>query len=122
MVRILIAENHTSLREALRKLLTRFQYQVDGASDGKEAVTLYLKNHYDLVLLDMIMPVQDGVETIFALRELDPNVRIVAMSGGGAKVEKSLCVDWARYLGIANVLQKPFTEKQLIEALKCSLN
>lgn len=122
MARILIAEDHTSLREALRKLLQGQSHEVDGVGDGLEAVSLYRQRRHDVVILDMIMPVQDGVETIFALREMDPGVRIVAMSGGGARVERSLCIDWARYLGIQSVLQKPFSEQQLLKAIEGNLN
>ena len=73
----------------------------------------------DLVITDLFMPVQDGVKTIIELRKIDPQVRILAVSGN-ALSETVLPI--ALRLGAIAVLQKPWEIKQLHEAVNRLLN
>ena len=121
VARILVVEDNILLREILRRVLVLHHYTVDGAEDGRAALALYQKNRYDVVLLDMIMPQLDGVETICALHELDRGARLVAMSGGGERIGSDLCMGWAHHLGVRWLLRKPFTQEQLLTTLRSAL-
>jgi CheY-like chemotaxis protein len=115
MARILLVEDDESLRKALRLTLIHMGHSVVEARDGKEASKLSLEN-IDTVLTDIIMPEQDGIETIMQFRKKHPNLRIVAMSGGG-RVSAGDYLPFAKHLGANSVLAKPFTDEELIAAL-----
>lgn len=119
--RILVVEDDAFFRVTLCRVLQHHRYAVEWAEDGLAAVQMYRSGGYDLVLLDMIMPQQDGVETLFALQQLDPCVRLVAMSGGGYRIDGGLCLDWAKFLGVRWLLRKPFTQEELLAAIARAL-
>lgn len=81
---ILIADDDAQMRLSLRHILVRAGYLVDEASNGREAVLRInaREGGYDVVLMDIIMPDQEGIETILHLRKNHPDLRIIAMSGG----------------------------------------
>ncbi|MEJ2677831.1 MAG: ATP-binding protein [Gemmatimonadota bacterium] len=108
---ILIAEDEEDLRRYIELTLRRLNYQVLTAPDGREAVRAYeaAPDAIDLVLLDMNMPVMDGLATYRALRELDPDVRVIVATGyttGGA----------AGMEGVP-ILSKPFSAVALSRAV-----
>jgi len=83
MKKILIAEDDVTLRQSLRTVLESINYLVFEAGNGEEAITLFKNESPDIVLIDIIMPIKEGIETIIEMRKLDPRTRIIAMSGGG---------------------------------------
>ena len=85
------------------------------ASDGTEAVALYARNMDDirLILIDLVMPIMDGLSTIRALEKLNPEVKVIAMSG---KASGKLPVD-AVELGAQMFLQKPYTIESLLNSI-----
>jgi len=83
MARILLIDDDAPVRRTLRKMLERQGYEVEEAPDGKAGLTLYQENPADLIITDLIMPEMEGIETIMELRRRFPDVKIIAMSGGG---------------------------------------
>ena len=83
MKKILIAEDDVTLRQSLRTVLESINYLVFEAGNGEEAITLFKNESPDILLIDIIMPIKEGIETIIEMRKLDPRTRIIAMSGGG---------------------------------------
>ncbi len=81
--RVLVADDEDSVRSITRRMLERLGLEVLMASDGRQAVEIFSNagHQIDLVLLDLTMPEMTGKEVFIALRRLDPNVRIVLMSG-----------------------------------------
>ena len=81
-VRVLIADHHGPTRQGLRALLTLCpQVEVVGeAIDGREAVNMVAKRQPDVVLMDMQMPVMDGLEATRCIKEQWPEVRIIALT------------------------------------------
>ena len=81
-IRILIADDHTVVREGLVSLVKRKSDMVvlAEASNGREAVDLWKQHHPDVTLLDLRMPEMDGVSAITEIRELDPNAHIVVLT------------------------------------------
>ncbi|HEY3345343.1 MAG TPA: response regulator transcription factor [Anaerolineaceae bacterium] len=87
MIRVLIADDHPAVRQSLRELLSRQQdIQVVGeAINGEEAVSLVSQVHPDVLLLDIEMPVLDGIEVTRELRHAKSGVRIIILSGHADK-------------------------------------
>ena len=83
MKKILIAEDDVTLRQSLQKVLESINYLVFEAGNGEEAITLFKNESPDIVLIDIIMPIKERIETIIEMRKLDSHTRIIAMSGGG---------------------------------------
>jgi CheY-like chemotaxis protein len=103
MARIVVADDDAGVRTFLRKVLEDSGYEVIEAADGKQALQQARAEHVDLVITDLVMPEQEGIETIQALRRDLPDVRIIAMSGafGGQ------FLGMAKLMGAAVVLNKP---------------
>jgi CheY-like chemotaxis protein len=111
---ILIVDDERELREVMKQLLSDEGYTVMSAADGVEAGKLIAKQHFDLVITDLIMPEKDGIELMNEMRWKQPQIRILAMSGGG-HVPREQYLRIARGLGAHAVLEKPFTNKTLID-------
>ena len=110
MSTILIIEDDTDLRRMLVKLLEREDFRVLEAGTGLEALQILDYFIPDMVITDIIMPDQDGIGTINELKKRYPEIKIIAISGGGRMLSKD-------YLGIAKILgahhtfSKPFDTK-----------
>lgn len=115
MARILIIEDDDLLREVLTKAVEQAGHTVMQARNGQEGVDLFKVSRADLVLTDLVMPVQEGVETIMQLRQHGADVPIIAMSGGVPN--SNLYLKIATGIGAHRILAKPFTPQQLIEAI-----
>lgn len=115
MPRILIIDDDDLLRDLLVKSLEMAGHTVFQASDGQAGFELFRSAPVDLVITDLVMPVQEGVETIMRLRRLTPDLPIIAMSGGVPN--SSLYLKIAEKIGAHRVLPKPFTPQKLLEAV-----
>lgn len=96
---ILIAEDHEDSRDALRTLLEAFDYRVEIATNGREAVDRALATHPDLVVMDVMMPEVDGLEATRALRASAgfhqvPILALTAMEGAREQVLAAGCDDY----------------------------
>src|SRR5947209_3814420 len=111
MARILVVDDEASVRASLEQALKSAGHTVSLAVDGLDGVKQYRNNPPDLLIIDLFMPEQDGVETIAQLRKLAPHVKIIAISGNPLG-DKMLTV--AQKLGAIAVLQKPFALAQLL--------
>lgn len=116
MSRILIIEDDNHVRSMLRQMLKTEGYEILEASDGAEGLNIYSEEPTDLVITDIIMEKKEGIETIRELRQDFPEVKIIAMSGGG-RAEPTLYLDLAKRLGEQEILNKPFERKELLEAI-----
>lgn len=115
MARILLIDDDTQLRELVAMLLTTVGHVVTTASEGEEGVRLFRANPVDLVITDIVMPNQEGIETIMKLRAEFPGLGIIAMSGGANF--SSTWLRMASKLGASRTLPKPFTIPQLTAAV-----
>ena len=114
---ILIIDDDDQLRGMLREMLEHAGYEVTDASNGKEGIRLYRENPADLVITDLIMPEKEGIETIMDLRQEFPEVKIIAMSGGG-RVEPDSYLHMARGLGALCTLTKPLDRNALLRTVR----
>jgi CheY-like chemotaxis protein len=120
MARILLVDDDEYVRRPVRANLENAGHSVDEVANGREAVAAYLHEPYDVVVTDLIMPEQEGLETIMQLRQHDPAVRVIAISGGG-RVNATNYLNVARSLGAQKTLTKPFTTDELLEAIQVVL-
>jgi CheY-like chemotaxis protein len=95
-------------------------FPVAVADNGKAALKLCLQFKPNVVILDMFMPEKDGIESIPALKRIDPALQILAISGGGIG-DRDLFLKTARLVGARHVLKKPFTRTELSAALSVML-
>jgi DNA-binding NarL/FixJ family response regulator len=114
-VRVLIADDHRLFAEALEAILaTDDRIEIAGhARDGREAYDLYEKLHPDIVLMDIAMPVMDGLEATRKIRELDSGACILMLTGSNARED----VDRARRAGAAGYVTKDRIAAELIDAI-----
>ena len=121
MQTILIIEDDTDLRRMLVKLLEREDFRVLEAGTGLEALQILDYFIPDMVITDIIMPDQDGIGTINELKKRYPEIKIIAISGGGRMLSKD-------YLGIAKILgahhtfSKPFDIKLFLKKVHELIN
>jgi two-component system, cell cycle sensor histidine kinase and response regulator CckA len=108
---ILIADDEEEVREIVREILEEHGYAVFEAANGKEVVGMVERGPIDLIILDLIMPEQEGIETLHLLRYWWPKVKVLAISGafGGSFLR---C---AKNMGADAVLKKPFSCEALTE-------
>ncbi len=112
MPNIVLVDDDEAVRVIVRMALERMGYEVREASNGREAMKLLADRTPDLVLTDIIMPEQEGIETIGAVRRKFPTVRVIAMSGGG-RISATDYLQTAISMGADAVLAKPFANEEL---------
>lgn len=116
MIKILVIEDDNAFRQVLVTMLARAGYEVVQAENGNEALRQCQNLQPDLVLTDIIMPDKEGLETIQELLNLAPNMKIIAMSGGG-KFGPNSYLPLAEKLGAKRTLQKPFMRDELLSTI-----
>lgn len=119
MARILVVDDEPQIRDTLHRVLEAAGHEVREAPNGKIALSLVPETRPDLVIMDIIMPEQEGLETILALRRTAPEIKILAISGGGRFIGMET-LSLALQLGADQVLAKPFT-RQMVLAVTNSL-
>jgi|SRR4051812_29330817 CheY-like chemotaxis protein len=115
--RILLMDDDTRFRGMIESLLVQAGCAVTSVSDGAKGVARLAAETFDLVLTDIFMPEQDGIETIVRVRQAYPGLPIIAISGGGYFEEAEDYLRIAERLGAAKVLVKPFSRDELLSAI-----
>jgi CheY-like chemotaxis protein len=116
MAHLLVVDDDEIARMILGGMLESAGHQVTYASDGQVAVDLYRQGTFAAVVLDMVMPVKSGLQTIRELVKLDPDTRIVTVSGAS---DGDLAL--AKDVGALGVLHKPIERVELLEAVRSAL-
>ncbi len=111
MARILVIDDDADMRTLLEHTLQSAGHEVVLAADGREGVQQYRTQPADVVITDLYMPIQQGLETIIQLRKEYPAVRIIAMCGKSTAMPM---LSAAQRLGAVAFLQKPFLPDQLL--------
>ena len=107
MATVLLIDDDDALRGTMRRILERAGHEVLEAADGREGVALFRRRGADVVVTDLIMPEQEGIETILQLKEEFPSARVLAVSGGGVVGPGGPLGDAALF-GADATLAKPF--------------
>lgn len=120
-MKILVIDDDEQMRTLLRQVIEWAGYEVFEAGDGREGMLKQRQYKADLVITDLIMPEQEGLETITTLKQEFPGVRIIAISGGG-RIGPEAYLPAAKELGADRVFSKPFDIKDLADTIKELLN
>jgi len=116
MTTVLIIEDDDEIREMLSLLLMGAGYVVRTAAHGREGIRVARNEPIDIVITDILMPVQEGIETIAELGRQFPQVKIIAMSGGGI-VQPEDYLATAQMFGAAMAISKPFDADEILQAV-----
>jgi DNA-binding response OmpR family regulator len=131
MVKVLIIDDEGDVRESVSRILQRAGYEVEMADSGAAGIRAYQAGGADLVITDIIMPGQHGVDLIKQLRETGCTAGIIAISGGGnlaaagyapGAITTSAYLAAAGKVGADAALTKPFERKQLLELVESVLS
>lgn len=106
MAHILVIDDDEQVRLILAQFLEHDGHKVTTARDGEEGLGLFRREAVDLVVTDIVMPRKEGIETIIELRTIRPDLKIIAMSGGGL-AEGAPYLDFAQRFGADAILDKP---------------
>jgi len=117
MARILVVDDDDLVCETICAYLAEAWHETVTAAHGKAAIKLLESDQINLVVLDILMPVRDGIETIQEIRARWPALPILAISGGGRE-HWSDALHMAEILGASATLAKPFTGQVLVEHVK----
>ena len=117
MEKILIVDDEEKIRLAIKKYAQFEGYYVDEAANGQEAVEAVQKNEYDLVIMDIMMPVMDGMKAVENIREFS-DVPIIMLSAKGEEYDRVMSFE----TGVDDYVMKPFSSKELMLRIKAILS
>ncbi|MFB8792436.1 MAG: response regulator [Potamolinea sp.] len=113
---ILVVDDEPAIRDITKTSLQTYNYKALTASDGIEAITIYAEHQQEIsvVLTDMMMPTMDGLTTMRTLQKINPQVKIIAVSG----LASSDKLTEVAKIGVKTFLAKPYTAKELLTTLQ----
>jgi PAS domain S-box-containing protein len=115
--RILVIDDESEIRKLFIKKLAGRGYEIIEACDGKEGIKLCHKTRPDLVITDIVMPEKEGIETITELKREFPDIKIIAISGGGRNAPDAY-LQLAKNLGVDRTFSKPIDWPELIKTIR----
>ena len=110
MTKILVVDDEQRIREMIRKYAEYEGFAVDEACDGLEAVEKAMKENYDLIVMDIMMPNLDGFSACREIRKTHENIPVILLSALGEEYDKIHGFD----LGVDDYVVKPFSPKELM--------
>ena len=116
MARILLVDDTPKVRESIKDALETAGFEVDEAPDGKEAIDLLNARSYSLLITDLWMPEVDGLDLMKHQRKINPNMPVVAITGGAIEMAPpNFSVALAQSWGADAVLDKAFDNDDLVD-------
>ena len=116
MHKILVIDDDALIRNMVSSSLIKAGHDVECAENGVDGLKKAQENPPELVITDMLMPDMEGIETIMEMRSKNPNIGIIAMSGGGSTGNMDF-LEMASRLGAQHVLKKPFKPSVLLDLI-----
>jgi DNA-binding response OmpR family regulator len=117
MSHILVVDDEPQVRTMLGTLLLQHGYQVTEAEDGDVALKVVSNTPVDLIILDLLMPGKEGLETLMAFRKEKNPPKIIAISGGARTIGADF-LPAALKLGASRTFRKPFRTEELLAAIR----
>jgi len=117
MARILVIDDDNILRAIICRFLENAGHEVTEASNGRIALVMQREAPADLIITDIFMPEKEGTEFIMDMSDEFPNVKLIAISGGG-NVENVDFLNLAKHLGALKTFKKPFKQADLLAAVE----
>lgn len=128
MAKVLIIDDDPLVRETIALMLSLNGHQVATAENGRQGIETFQTDSFDVVILDIVMPEMEGLETIRRLRDMTAEVPLIAITGtpvsiGSLGNERPMdYLAYARSFGAREALRKPFEEEQLLAAIDDALS
>ncbi|MFB6296480.1 MAG: chemotaxis protein CheY [Halobacteriales archaeon] len=110
---VLIADDSEFMRNLLREILEEDYEILDEAENGVEAVELYEQHDPDLVMMDIVMPIRDGIEATDEITDADPDARVIMCTSVGQEERMKQAVK----AGADGYITKPFQKPSVLEAI-----
>ncbi len=121
MCRVLVIDDDKFVRTSICAVLEGAGHEVQDTGDADTGIGYQHDSPFDLVIVDLVMPQKEGLETIRELKGDYPDLPIIAISGGGDIVRKSF-TQAAELFGAAATLEKPFGGDELLDVLAEAVN
>jgi CheY-like chemotaxis protein len=116
-LRVFVIDDSREFVRLLTLQLRAAGHEASGYTTGADGLAALRRDPPDALITDIFMPGTDGLEVIRACRAEYPQLKIVAISGGGEQLSASFALDMAGSLGADHVLAKPFSREELMAAL-----
>ena len=113
-MKILLAEDERSMSNALKAILTKNNYSVDAVYDGEEAASYALACEYDVIIMDIMMPKMNGIDSLKEIRKKGCTVPVIMLTAKSEVDDKVMGLD----AGANDYLTKPFATKELLARLR----
>jgi len=120
MACILVIDDEPAIRQVVRRAMETAGHSIVEAENGHAGLQILRSHRPQLVITDLMMPKKEGLETIMEIRQTAPDVRIIAISGGGRSGNLDF-LHLARKLGACAALPKPFRYDELLQAVEAAL-
>ncbi|MEI6127142.1 MAG: response regulator [Pseudomonadota bacterium] len=117
MATILVLDDDDMILETLSIILKDAGHDILTGSNGNEGLKRCRERKVDLVITDIVMPDKEGLETIQDIKKLYPEIKIIAMSGGG-NIATSNYLQIAKAFGAQQTLEKPFKKKDIVSTVQ----
>jgi CheY-like chemotaxis protein len=121
MAKILVIDDDVIVRRTIIRLLEDGGYKVLSAEDGLRGMAMFRSERPDLVITDIIMPEQEGIQTITEMRKAKPDAKIIVISGSG-RIGNIDFLRIAQHLGASDAIAKPFDPDDLLKRVRHCLN
>jgi two-component system chemotaxis response regulator CheY len=113
MARIIVADDDAEIRTMVRHMLQLESHEVIEARDGNMAIRFHKEKPADVIIMDLLMQGKGGIEAIVELKQEDPKIKIIAISGGGHSAPAQY-LDLAESVGAMHTLAKPIDMDELL--------
>jgi len=118
---ILIIDNDPNTLKSCEEILSSRKNATVTTYNGQEATAVICSCAPDIVLTELLMPGKDGIELLREIKLTSPQIKVIAMSGGGALLPPEFVLSLARKLGADGTISKPVDAKTLLEAIEMAL-
>jgi len=121
MAKILVVDDEEPIRTLVSKIVAKDGHEIMEAENGVHACKSFQDADIDLIITDLVMPEQNGIEMIIQLKKTHPAVKVIAISGGSGFSGQIDLLSVAKLLGAKHIIKKPFTVDQIREAVNDTL-
>jgi two-component system response regulator (stage 0 sporulation protein F) len=121
MAKILVVDDEEPIRMLLSKILRKENHEVMECDNGLSACEAFNQGEIDLIITDLVMPEQNGIEMIMQLRKSHPMLKVIAISGGSGFSGQIDLLSVAKLLGAKHIIRKPFSVDDIRNAVNDTL-
>ena len=117
MAKILIVDDEDSVLMLLSEILSQDNHDITVAKTGAEGIEKYHTDNFELVITDLVMPEKTGLDLIMEIRKANPDIKVIAISGGGGIQGRFDYLPIAKLIGALEVVKKPFQISDVKDAV-----